>query len=196
MAGRYREIVVVGPRGFTLGFIEGFLRGRGVDGDVLDAEREGFDVASLRERVRELLHPKVDTLHLLTPETLAPAVREAVGAAALRGASMAIRHERPLAGARFSFSFAVYSRPHAERIRGYFEHLPEGARLSPDSSFVESLHPDEIGVEVYAPAHDYDLRGKGTVVGSMEGVLSLYRTCRDEELIRESPVELLGEGKS
>ena len=196
MAGHYREIVLVGPRGFTLGFIEGFLRGRGLEGDVLDAEREGFDVASLRERIRELLHPSIDTLHLLTPEPLAPAVREAVGTAALRGASMTIRHERPVAGARFSFSFTVYSRPHADRIRGYFQHLPEGARLSPDSSFEESIHPDEIGVEVYTPSHEYELRGRGTVAGAIEAVLSLFRTCRDEDLIREGPVDLLGEWES
>lgn len=194
MPGRYLEMVVDGPRGFTLGFIEGFLRGRGLEDTVLDADREGFDCEPLRERIREILAPSVDTLHLLCPEALVPAVRQAVEAAASHGAAVAIRHERPLAGARFSFSFTVYSRPHGERVRGYFQHLPKGVTLSPDTSFREILHPEDAGVEVYTPAHEYELRGKGTVEGPVEGVLALYRICRDEELIREGKAQLLDEG--
>ena len=79
---RYREFVIEGPPGWTLGFIQGYVLGSGEALGVLDAEAEGFQCESLRERIRELLQRSSDTLHLVVPGDLAPRVRQAVADAA------------------------------------------------------------------------------------------------------------------
>ena len=191
MSERTVEMVVEGRRGWAEGFVEGFLRGRGRSGEVIDAESEGFRVEGLREKMRGVLRPSRDTVHLLVPATLAADVRAAVEAAAASGASAAVLRERALAGARFSFSLRVCSRGHAGRIRGLFETLPDGVALSPDTTFHESVHPDDRGVELYAPAHEYELLGEGAVEGEVAGVVAVYRRCRSEELIAVEPAELV-----
>ena len=75
------EIVVEGPRGWTSGFLDGFLRGRGRNETLLVAESHGFDVEPMAERIREMLHRSRDVLHLLVPSAVDGDVRLAVAAA-------------------------------------------------------------------------------------------------------------------
>jgi len=192
MATRYHELTIQGPKGWALGFVRGFLRGRDADGRVIDAEGEGFDCEPFREQIGELLHPGSETLHLLVPEPLQPLVREAVDRGAEQGEAMAIRHSRAIAGARFEFSFTLYSRQHGARIRHMLENPPPGTRLSEETRFEETAEPGEKGLDMYAPVHSYELRAEGAVEGDLEGVLTLYRACRHEELIRTKPARLIG----
>ncbi len=196
MPSRHLEIVLAGPRGYTLGFVQGFLAGGGVSGEVLDAEAEGFDVATLREKLHEMLRPSVDTLHLVVPVRLVPAVRAAVAAATARDRRVAVRHERSLAGARFQFAFAVYVREHGPAIRSIFENLPDGVRLAEGSAIQEKTWEDGRGIEVYSPVHEYELSGEGLIEGDLTGVLRVHRACTDDERIRAGAVELVPEADS
>jgi hypothetical protein len=168
MALQYRELVIEAPPGGVEGL---------VSETVFDAEREGFDCAPLKERVRELLGG-AEVAHLLVPDTRAGEIR-AAGARVL--------HERPLSGARFRFRVRAYSRPHGERLRGWFDPLPAGLVLSEDTIFTETVDPGAEGVESFAPAHDYTLDGSGTVIGSVPDLVAFHRRCRDEELIEAWP---------
>jgi hypothetical protein len=191
MATRYHELLIEGPRGWTLGFIQGFVRGRGNKVDLLDAEEEGFACEQISERVHELVHRSEETLHLLVPKSSLPVVRRAVKAAVARGRDVKITCDRPLAGARFSFSTVAYSREHASKIRGIFYHLRKGVKLSEETTFDEIVEPSAKGIEAYAPVHEYELRGKGGVEGPVNGVIALYRACRDEPLIQEGAPKLI-----
>jgi len=53
MGTRYHELVIEGPRGWALGFIQGYLRSRGVEGLVLDADRLVSPVAVGLEILRD-----------------------------------------------------------------------------------------------------------------------------------------------
>jgi hypothetical protein len=194
MAERYHEVVIEGARGRAYGFVEGFLVARGMVGRMYEMESEGFDCSPLRERVRELFHPSDQTYHTLVPGNELPVIRLAAAEAQARGLKVAIHDERPVEGVRFRFSFRIYSRPYAARIRGWFENPPEGATLSEDASFDETTNPEGAGVEAYAPAHEYELAGQGAVSGNVDGVIELYRRCRTEELVHLHPLELLIEG--
>ena len=191
----YHEMVIEGVRGRALGFVEGYLAGRGHQGEVFDAEEEGFDCEPLGERVRELLRLSADTTHLLVPKSMVPLVREAAERASDRGLALAIHGERLLGGARFTFRFHIYSREHAVRIRKMLEKPPSGASLTADSRFEETLRPEAKGVEAYAPEHDYELAGSGAVEGSVDAVVSLYRRCRTEELLQLSKLLYLPAAK-
>jgi len=192
---RYYEMVIEGPRGWGAGFLHGFILGRGSPLAVLDAEAEGFEVESLRERIREILRPTAEILHLVVPGPLVKDVHRAVKAAALRGRGMTIRLEHAVAAVRFHFEFSIYSRQHASRVRRRLERLPAGARLSEGTIFSEVRDPDAAGVELYAPVHQYELRGEGEVEGEMEAVLPIYRSLRDEELVQVSSAELIAAGR-
>lgn len=191
MARRYHEVVIEGARGRSYGFVEGFLVARGMPGPIYDMEKEGFDCQPLRERVGELLYPSEQTYHMLVPEEQLPMVRQAAEEARARQLAVEIHHERPVGGARFGFRFRIYSPKHAAHIRAWFDAPPEGASLSDDSKFEEIVRPDAKGLEAYAPDHEYELRAEGAVVGAVDGVLSLYHRCRDEELVQLESLELL-----
>lgn len=191
MATGYVELAIAGPRGWIVGFIGGFLEARGKGERLLDAEQEGFDCAPLRERLSELISPSLQTYHLLVPKDLREDVREAVERATKADPRVSSIHEQELKGARFSFSFTVYSKKHAQRLRRHFDELPEGVELSADASFTESVDPSAKGVEAYAPAHDYELTARGEVEGPVDGIVRLLRICKTEELIRCGKVEIL-----
>ena len=191
---RFREVVLQGPPAWTRGFLAGYLRGSGEAAPLYDAEREGFDCASLRERVRDLFDKDTATLHLLVGEDALPALERAVRAAAEEVPHLRASGSRPLRGARFGFTLRTYSRGHGNRIRPDFEHPPEGASLLPGARFEETLRPEAEGVELLAPAHPYALEGEGTIEGEIPAVLGLYRRYREEELVRLTPLELLDAG--
>jgi len=193
MAARYWELVIDGPRGWDLGFLRGYLAGKGLDGDIVDLEAEGFDCEPLREKIHELLNPKQDTLHVAVPEDCLDGVTQALAESASAGRPMSLRHKRPLAGARFGFSLRVYSREHGARFLAFFRNLPAGCRLVEEEPLRERQDPRSKGVELYAPSHDYELAGKGRVEGAFHAVLEAYRFCRGEDLIHQGKVEVLAE---
>lgn len=192
MPESYREIVLEGPAGSALGFVEGFLAGRGLGaGEVFDAEREGFDCAPLRERLREIIHPSRAAVHLLVPERLAAAVRGGVQEARAQGLDVRLGDERPLRGARFRFRCAAYTPEHAARVRALFEPPPEGLALDPATRFEERREEGADQLEAYAPLHAFVLSGEGAVEGGIAAAVSLYRRLRLEELVELEPLDLI-----
>jgi hypothetical protein len=196
MPSPYHELVIEGPRPWTFGFIQGFLRGSGIHAPVLDAEAEGFAGDSLIERLRDLLHPDNAVMHFLVPAEALPEVRQAIADPIAEQRQVHLRSERAIAGARFEFSLAVYSPAHAARIRVFFGKLPEGVKLTGDTDFKETVDPGAGGVHSYAPAHRHELTGHGGVEGDLDGVLAVYHGCRDEELIKERDLRLIPAAES
>jgi hypothetical protein len=190
MPERYYELAIEGPTGRTLGFVQGFLAGHEKGRRVLDAYKEGFDSDTLRERLREMFRPSMQTYHLLVPDDLLSLVEDAVREGVDRGMDIEIRDKRALAGARFAFSFQIFNREHGARCRSLFDPPPEGVTCA-DAQYRETIHPEAKGVEAYAPAHHYVLTGEGTVEGEIRAVLELHRKCRDEELIHQGDLEII-----
>jgi len=183
MSTAYHEMVIEGAKGRTYGFVEGYLVASEMTEPIFNAEKEGFDCESLRERLRELLHLSEEVIHLLVPEPMVAVVQAAVTAAGERDLEVTIHSTRPISGARFGFQLNIFSREHAAKIRSIFENPPPGARLSAETEFEEIVRPDAKGVEAYAPEHHYELKASGTVEGDLAGVVTLHRQCRQEELV-------------
>ena len=117
-------------------------------------------------------------------------VDEAVKEGASRGMEIEVLERRSLSGARFSFSFETFSHDHGAALRARFEVPPPGVTID-DLQIEETIHPEAKGVEAYAPAHEYQLEGTGTVQGALRAVLALHQHARDEELIKESKLEVV-----
>ncbi len=188
----FYEFVIQGQPGWTFGFVQGYLRGRGETEGVLDAEAEGFQCESLRERIRELIRPSSATLHLLGLDRIAPAVMEAVDHAVALGHPTELVHTERIVAARFSFSTTVYSREHGERIQAMFKEKADGVTIKGEMTV--KVHPEAKGVEMYAPVHEYELKGEGVVEGPVDGVLDLHRRSRGEELISLGGLALVRDG--
>lgn len=184
MAEAFVEAVVRGPKGWDVGFLAGFLRGRGCVGPLLDGEAEGLDCESLRERFSEWFDPRWDTAHLFLRAPDLPLLREAVAAASGGEGPLELLHEAPVAGLTFTFSFVVYSRELGARLRGLLEGLPAGAALGPGGELREQVDPEAEGVELYAPAHAYQLEGRGSVAGEFLPVLEVLRALRAFEQVQ------------
>lgn len=191
MSNRFHEMIVRGSRGRTRGFLEGYLAERAIERPMIVADEEGFACETFRERVRDLLRPDHETLHLLVPAGLAGTIRRTIAAAVEAGVEAEIVGEREVEGARFAFRFRVYSRKAAIRVRSHFESLPEGVRLDPATEFEEIVDPHAKGIEGYAPVHEYELRGTGSVEGTIPGVLEVHRRCRDDELVDAESIEIV-----
>jgi hypothetical protein len=186
---KYCEFIIEGQPGWTLGFIQGYVRGSGDASNVRDAEAEGFQCESLRERLRELLQPSSETLHLVVPGGLGPRVRQAVADAVEMGRETKIVHAEEIDGARFSFNATVYSKEHGEKIREMFRNPPEGVAVAGEMNV--KIDPEAKGVEMYAPVHHYEMKAECVVTGPVDGVLDLYRQASREELIRLDGLELV-----
>jgi hypothetical protein len=191
MPKKFVEFVIEGPRGWTVGFVQGFVNGRSPDAVVLDAELEGFDVSSARERIQEFVDRRNEIAHLLVREDAEPPTREAIERCEAFGRDLTVRLERPIISAQFEFSVTCFSKDCAARIRGYLEDLPSGTHLSADSRFEEFLDPEAAGAEVYAPVHDFEFRGHGVVLGDVEGVLRAHRRIASDELTDAGAIRLV-----
>ena len=190
MSTQFFELVIDGPHGWDLGFVRGFLNGRGEGGKVFNAEKEGFDCESLREDITELLKGS-DIAHLLVPENLVETVREAVEASGKAGYPMTIRHERKIAKARFKCTFHAYSKETGEKIKEIFDREKLDKELVVEFDFKERTDPGAEGVELYAPTHDYEMTGEASAEGPIKPFVELYRKCRAEDLIKTSKAELI-----
>jgi len=192
MKATYSEVVVTGHAHGAFSYLQGFLEGRGIDpGRIFAAEDDGFACEPLRERIRDLLGPSHATLHLLVPADLIPVVREGIDQAAARAEPMALKDVRPVAGARFAYTFTAFARPDAERLQARFDHLAEGLTLAPESGVEVSIEPDAAGLEAYAPLHAFEAQGKGAVNGEVPAVIRFYRRLQEEELVQLKPLELV-----
>jgi hypothetical protein len=191
MTAPYREFVIEGPKGWVVGYLQGFVHGRDATAAIHDAEASHCEVSGVRERIRELVLRSSEIAHVLVSERHADLVRAGIVAAESTGRTIDLRLERTIVSAMFSFRFQSFSRECARRIRGYLDSLPDGVKMSADSSVEERLDPDAMGAESYAPAHDYELRGEGEILGEVGGVLQVHRVFEADELIDADHVVLV-----
>lgn len=96
----------------------------------------------------------------------------------------------PIASASFAFSFKIFSRDEARQVGQIFENLPEGVTLSADYAPRERSDASAAGAEMYAPVHDYEFSGSGTVSGDLRGVLQVSERAHQHERIQRKPVQL------
>ena len=190
MAGSFHEFVIEGPRGWTVGFVQGYVRGRLPQGVAIDAEAEGCDVSSAGEKIRELISRRSEIAHVLVRDDTLETFREAIEVAASSGRDLHVRLERPIDSASFEFSFETFSRDGARRIQGYLRPMPDGVQLSADSHVEQFVDPEAAGAEVYAPTHDFVFRGKGSLLGDVEQVLRLHRRFDEDEWIDAGALRL------
>ena len=104
--------------------------------------------------------------------------------------AVTLESRETILSASMDFSFKFYSRDEANLVRSIFQTLPEGVQISQDYDPQEHSDAAAKGNEMYAPAHDYEFSGSGTVHGNLRGVLQVSERAHQHERIKRKPVQL------
>jgi hypothetical protein len=104
-------------------------------------------------------------------------------------AGLRLREHGAVRSARFAFRYHAFTQRHASEIRGVLAALPEGVRLE-DAQENQSVDPDARGVELYSPAHDYELKGHATATGRLDRLVAAHQLLEAHPLFEPGAIEL------
>ncbi len=137
----------------------------------------------------ETLRAKIGaSLHVVLSAELADRVQESLDATDVVPVEAAGRWT--VTEAAFDFEFRCYSRREGAAIRRLVEdELPTGLELV-DYRVEETLEDSARGVELYAPLHDYELRGTGRYRGSVPAVFEMVHRLAEQTFIHAGKVQL------
>lgn len=186
-SGRDIEVIVQGREGYLLGFVRGLLIGERSQWWPVFNHEFGIQNETLAETLKEWVGLSDPLTRFIVPEAALPVLRRAL--ADPRSVGLTLREARPILSASFEFTVAVYNAELGRKVREIFTKVPPGVVVA-GLSLVEEEDPDATGVELYSPAHDYELKGKGTVSGSFRDVLYVHEQARREGQISESRLAL------
>jgi hypothetical protein len=91
---------------------------------------------------------------------------------------------------RFGFTAEAFNQEIGARIHAALNtDLPDGIACVDLEK--EERHPEAKGIEMFAPAHDYVYRSRGTIVGTPPGILEMNRRIVRLDFVHEEPLELV-----
>jgi hypothetical protein len=100
-----------------------------------------------------------------------------------------IASQKRIRSGRFEFAYHAYARRYGEEIRALLDTLPQGLKVTGGKG-EERIDEEAAGVEAYTPAHDYEIKGKGSVSGRIDLLIRARRTLDEHPLVTVEPIEL------
>jgi hypothetical protein len=191
-SGRFMEVIVEGPFELAKGFCHGFLAARGIlsKGRCYFCREHRIHSESFAQQLLQWTGVKENLTHVLVEEALLREITEALERAGGE-LDLAVKSVQGVLGASFSFSFKVFVEEQGRAIKSIFEELPQGLVMDEGYDSVEQKWTERTpDLEAYAPVHDYEYRGSGTVRGDLEAILDLYERAMGESMVHLEPIEL------
>ncbi len=187
MSGVDVEVVIRGHERYVQGFIRGlFIGEHSHRWPVFNAEF-GIEGETLAEALKEWVGLKEPVSRFVIPEEAFAIVREAL--ADPRAVGIHLGEARPISSASFSLDAAVYSEEVGVQVKSILQRIPPGVVVEGWKP-AEVLDPDSTGVELYSPAHDYELKGKASISGPFRDVLYVHEQCRRVSQVAETKLHL------
>ena len=187
MGRTYAELVIEGPEEYTRGFIRGFVGACGPHAEVFFNDEIGLAGDSLVQSIKEKLGLARQVTHVVADDETTKLVREAVAAEPEH--KMAIHSERQIDSASMHFKFHVYNGELGGRLKQGVNHPAAEVAMS-DVVLHETVDPKAKGVELYTPAHDYELTGQATAAGPLDKIIKLYQELSSIEQLVIEPIRL------
>lgn len=185
----YRELVIEGKLPIVKAFLTGLQLGRRWATGYYFSDEACVRGESRGHKLLEKLHVDKNITHVIVTERHAETVVAAIKAARQQ-LKVAVRRNRRIRRAQFTYSFAVYNRRLANRLRKLIAEMP-GALEADNFEEREIEHPEGVGIEAYTPEHDYAYKGKGIVQGPFEELIA-YRDQIDRlEFTQVEPISLI-----
>jgi len=191
--GQYTKVVFEGSTAAMRAFLAGWSQGKGMASDdlrrrVLWPDNWSIKTESILKGIVGAIKPGREVAVLLSDEIVDEVITALEPWAEKLELELRGRHR--VHAAFFQFEFKIFARDQAAVVRNIFESLPDGVTVSTDYKPEERSDPSATGSEMYAPAHDYECRGKGTIAGNVRGVLEVHLRAHRHERIKTSDVEL------
>ncbi len=175
---RYIEAIMVVQKGISEGFIRGFFRGKGDNSLILNMESEEIVQESLKEKIDQILHPAEEIIHILIPEDKEGLLKESISAMKKEGFLCDLKSERRHSKIRAEFNIEIYNVQIGKEVKRIISEAKE-VKISFEKKLEEILREEESKVELYAPVHSYELKGKGKIEGDIEPSIRLIQELRN-----------------
>jgi hypothetical protein len=181
------EVVVQGKEDYVQGFVRGLLIGENSHWWPVFNHEFGIQDETLAETLKEWVGLSDPLTRLIIPEVALPIVRRALDDP--RSVGLALRSARPIVTSSFDFTLAVFNAELGAKVRDIFGKVPPSVTVTGWAP-IEEENPDATGVELYSPAHDYELKGQGAVAGPFREVLYVHEQARRVSQVKESRLAL------
>ena len=189
MMKKYYEVVLEGSFEIMKGFVIGFLEGRGIQGEAVFGEEHHVENESMFGQLMRLIGRKGDQAHLIIGsgfhELLSKAIERRKEELDLKVVSV-----REIGDAHFEFRFKAFTRELGAELKARFDSLPEGLTMGKGYEAQEKSVPEGKGVEAYAPLHEYELRAKGEIHGSIKAAIDFYGEIEHHDMVELGNIRL------
>jgi len=163
MSTPFSEIVIEGPFMLVKGFLLGFLSNKSVENPYFFHRKAGIKRDTLRNFLKELF--ELDNYaHLCLRSDLVEEFKSATKFYT-KITGMKIQSIKPIKSAAFNFAYELFSEEFAAEAKNLITNLPNNFEQKDESG---------IGMEAYAPLHEFISRGKGTVKGGFASIIDLF----------------------
>jgi hypothetical protein len=167
----FSEIVIEGPFMLVKGFLLGFLSNKTVDNPYFFHRKAGIKRDTLRDFLKELF--ELDNYaHLCLRSDLVEEFKSATEFYT-KITGMKIQSVKPIKSASFNFAYELFSEDIAEEAKSLITNLPGDITIEGYKPF-EQKDESGVGMEAYAPLHEFVSRGKGTVRGEFSSIIDLF----------------------
>lgn len=181
------HVVIKGKEDETRAFIEGLIVGANAYGSIwflddINVAREG-----ILDWFKDLIHPD-HAFSILTEEHLIDLIQRGINDESMTF-ELKIVATKKVKQAGFKFSVETFSKEHGEKIKNLLEERPKDVFVTEETRFKTKIDPKAEGVELYAPVHDFEYRGKGKIFGKPREVIKIYLQAAKEPLINLEKIE-------
>ncbi len=187
-APTFHELAIEGPHDLVHGFLAGLSIGAGSGAAPVFAHEASVAGPGLGSRLKELVGAHRQACRVILDGELRGLLKRAAKRMTAE-TGLAILSDTRIRRASFVYRFQAYAVRYGIEIQDLLSALPAGLKIA-DRRAAEKHDPRARGVEVYSPAHEYEIEGGGTVVGRYDLVAEARRRLSAHPLIDAGPIEL------
>lgn len=182
------EVVIEGVPEAGRGFLCGLLLGAGHAGYLEFPPEQTPAGCSLGDRLRGMVGLSPHECRAIVDQTTRDRL-VAVRARLESEAGLRLAAEGRVRTARIPFHYQAFARRYGVEIQALLKGLPAGLVIEGGEP-VETIDPEAKGIEAYSPAHDYEIRGEGSIGGRVDLVIEARRRLVVHPLIHAGPLEI------
>ncbi len=166
------EIVIQHKPEIALAFLKGLVFGRNKNEQLFPCAACNISTAHLKKHIANRLGLSGKYSNFVVEASLLEPVTEGIKEVA-SDLHIELHEVHEVTGLRFDFKVNIFNEEIAEKAKQIIEQRDDEIQLHGYEP-KEVVHDEAEGAELYAPEHDYELRGKGTVEGPFHKVKALH----------------------
>ena len=184
----FYEVVFRGKPKVVRAFLAGLVMGAGHEARIFYSYEEGVRHEGTAEKLKEKFRLRPLDVHVIVDgdtSALLKKLARRIGA----DTGLEITSHRKVRSASMDFQFHAYARKYDQDIVAVLASLPADLKLR---GYKHTVHqdPSAKGVEAYAPTHDYEASGSGTVSGPVDQLIAFRKQLADYPLVEAEEIIL------